>query len=127
MRLRCETLRASVVSVDRSRMLWIMIAVFVASMGVTTLLAPKPRAAKPVLDPTTERDWEAEAIRRDQELFAQDPTAFWNDPHRYGAPRLEELPVEPQYRIDWNNGKPIYYVDGKQHHIGQGAWGVTHD
>ena len=31
-----------------------------------------------------------EAKERDRELFAQNPLAFWNDPHRYDGLRLEE-------------------------------------
>lgn len=43
-----------------------------------------------------------EAEQRDRILFAQNPLAFWNDPHRYGGLRLEEW-EEAQGECDPND------------------------
>lgn len=80
-------------------MIWLLLSLFATSFAVTSYMAPKPRQERPdwldlELTPREkEWSWERElekAEARDRELFAADPTAFWNDPHRYGGLRKEE-------------------------------------
>lgn len=52
-----------------------------------------------------------EAEQRDRILFAQNPLAFWNDPHRYGGKRLDEIEAEPD---PWADAEPVPVIWGKR-------------
>jgi hypothetical protein len=91
---------------------------FVAAFTAQMVMAPR-RPAPVVQDAPPPFDWDAEIRRIEHEeavMFAENPLAFWLDPHRYGGKRLEEREAEQQFLITLGpDGRSYrYFVDGRQ-------------
>lgn len=85
----------------------IAVAVHYFVFGLTPPRDPLASVPPPVAPVAAEFDWDAEIreqMARDAMLFAQDPTAFWNDPMRYGG-----IPFpQPKARDQFDN-RPLFY------------------